>query len=140
MLRILIGESERIVSSKRIEQMVFLFFCFKERWVTSFPVFPDFDSPWLARACHPSNSSHMQLDRLEWRCPVWEDDAQPDMWAKSVYASSVEQRLQQVADSITLSEQRQAVCACLAFVICVCLASENPATSSKSSRAKRPRK
>ena len=125
MRRGLIGESERIVSSKRIAQMVFsafLFYAEEEWWVTSFPVSPDFDSLWLARARHPSNRSYTQLDRLEWRCPVWEDGAQPSMWIESIYTPSEEQRLQQVADSITLSEQQQAVCVCLAFVICTCLA------------------
>ena len=101
---------------------VFLFYSEDKWWDTSFPVFLDFDNPLLARARRPSNSSYMQLDRLEWRCPVWEDDAQPSMWIKSIYTSSEEQRRQQVVDSITLSEQRQAVCTCLAFVICTRLA------------------
>ena len=101
---------------------VFGFHSKEEWWVTFFPVFPDFDSPWLARACRPSNSSYTQLDWLEGRCPIWEDDAQPSVWIESVYTSSEEQQLQQVADSLTLSEQHQAVCVCLAFVICKCLA------------------
>ena len=71
-------------------------------------MFLDFGSPLIARARSPSNSPYMQFDWLEWRCPVWEDDAQPSMWIKSIYASLEEQRLQQVADSITLSEQHQA--------------------------------
>ena len=62
---------------------VFLFCSKEEWWVTSFPVFPDFDSPWLARFRHPSSSLYMQLDGLQWHCPVWEDDAQPKMFIKS---------------------------------------------------------
>ena len=101
---------------------VVLFYSEEEWWITSNPVFPDFDSPLLAHARPPSNSSYMQLDWLEWQCRVWEDDAKPSTWIKSIYTSSEEQRLQQVAESITLSEQQQAVCVCLAFVICTCLA------------------
>ena len=63
---------------------VFLFYSEEEWWVTSFPVFPDFDSPWLARARHPSNRSYTQLDRLEWHWPAWEDDAQPSTWIEHI--------------------------------------------------------
>jgi len=62
---------------------VFLFYSEEEWWVTSFPVFPDFDSPWLARFRHPSNSLYMQLDGLQWHCLVCEDDARPNVFIKS---------------------------------------------------------
>ena len=48
------------------------------------PSISGFDNPLLASARRPSNSPYMQLDRLEWRCPVWEDDALPSMWIKSI--------------------------------------------------------
>ena len=87
---------------------VFLFYVEQEWWITSHPSMPGLDSPWIARASPRSNSSYLQLDKLDWRCPVWDRDVNPSMWVKSVYISLEEERLEQVADSITLVDQRQA--------------------------------
>ena len=87
---------------------VFLFYVEQEWWVTSHPTMPGLDSPWIARASPRFNCSYLQLDRLDWRCPVWDRDVNPSLWVKSVYTSLEEERSQQVSDSITLADQRQA--------------------------------
>ena len=87
---------------------VFLFYVEQEWWITSHPAMPALDSPWIARASPRSNCSYLHLDKLEWRCPVWDRDVNPSLWVKSAYISLEEERLQQISDSVTLVEQRQA--------------------------------